>query len=172
MDTSDDGEPDDGRHEFDFIFGAWEIANRKLRDPGDRRCDDWMMFKTTSHTEPVLGGLSHLERIHAGPDTPHGPWEGLTLRQFDPRDRVWRIWWASTRKPGRLDPPLSGTFSDGVGVFTGEDTLDGVPIGVRFHWRHPGLGRAQWTQEFSWDDGASWHLNWVMDFRRITRLGG
>jgi hypothetical protein len=108
------------------------------------------VFETTSHTEPLWGGLSHLERIYAGPSAPRGPWEGLTLRRFDPRDGIWRIWWASTQNPGHLDPPLSGTFSDGVGVFTGADTLDGVPIGVRFHWRNPAPGRAQWTQEFSW----------------------
>jgi hypothetical protein len=158
--------PTDGRHDFDFIFGVWDIANRKRRDSTDRTCEDWVEFATTSRTEPVLGGLSHLERIHAGGGTPGGPWEGLTLRQYDPDDGRWRIWWASTRRPGHLDPPLTGGFTDGTGVFTGSDTLAGDPIELRFTWTNPEPGRARWTQELSWDRAGSWRLDWVMDFSR------
>jgi hypothetical protein len=164
-------EPVDGRHGFDFIFGRWDIHNRKRRDTADPACDDWVEFASTSRTEPIFGGLSHLERIEAGPGTPGGPWEGLTLRQYDPDAVVWRIWWASTRRPGHVDPPLSGTFTEGVGVFTGEDTLNGVPIHLRFTWSNPAADRARWTQEISWDVGASWRLDWVMDFSRVDTHG-
>lgn len=152
--------------DFDFIFGTWRIHNRKRRDSTDRTCEEWVEFASTSRTEPIFGGLSHLERIFAGPDTPGGPWEGLTLRQFDPTDAVWRIWWASTKRPGHVDPPLSGHFVDGVGTFTGEDTLDGRPIHLRFTWSAPGPDLARWTQEFSWDAGRTWRLDWVMEFSR------
>lgn len=154
------------QHDFDFIFGTWRIHNRKRRDSTDRTCEEWVEFASTSRTEPIFGGLSHLERIFAGPDTPGGPWEGLTLRQFDPTDAVWRIWWASTKRPGHVDPPLSGHFVDGVGTFTGEDTLDGRPIHLRFTWSAPGPDLARWTQEFSWDAGRTWRLDWVMEFSR------
>ena len=157
---------DDGRHDFDFIFGTWNIRNRKRRDATDPTCEEWVEFDTTSRTEPIFGGLSHLERIRAVGEVPGGPWEGLTLRQFDPQDQLWRIWWASTRRPGHVDPPLSGQFTDGVGVFRGDDTLDGVPIGLRFTWSSPEPDRARWTQEFSWDGGDTWRLDWVMDFSR------
>jgi hypothetical protein len=158
------GVDDDGRHDFDFIFGDWTIHNRKLRDIADPDCDEWVEFRSTSHTVPIFGGLTHLEHITSGPDAPGGAWEGLTLRQFDPADRVWRIWWASTRNPGHLDPPLSGRFENGTGVFIGDDSLGGQPIKLRFHWTSPAPGRARWTQEFSRDDGASWQLNWTMEF--------
>jgi hypothetical protein len=165
---------DDGRHDFDFIFGDWTIHNRKLRDVADPACDEWVEFATTSHAEPVFGGLAHFDHITSGPDAPGGPWEGLTLRQFDPRDRLWRIWWASTRNPGRLDPPLAGRFTDGTGTFTGEDTLAGEPINLRFYWTQPIPGRARWTQEFSYDAGNTWQLNWIMEFspRAAGRAGG
>jgi hypothetical protein len=157
---------DDGRHDFDFIFGAWTIRNRKLRDMTDRACDEWVEFTTTSHAEPIFGGLAHIDHITGGPDGPGGAWEGLTLRQFDPRERLWRIWWASTRNPGHLDPPLSGRFHGGVGAFAGQDMLAGQPIDVRFEWTNPAPDRARWTQEFSFDGGSSWQLNWTMDFQR------
>jgi hypothetical protein len=154
------------QQDFDFIFGTWAIHNRKRRDSTDPACDDWVEFQTTSRTEPVFGGLSHLERIHAGPDSPGGAWEGLTLRQWDPADALWRIWWASTRRPGHVDPPLSGRFEEGVGVFTGDDVLAGRPVRLRFTWTNPAPARARWTQELSWDDAESWRLDWVMDFSR------
>jgi len=159
----------DGRHDFDFIFGDWTIHNRKLRDMTDPACDEWIEFTTTSHAEPVFGGLAHVDHITSGPDAPGGAWEGLTLRQFDPRDGLWRIWWASTRNPGHLDPPLSGRFEEGIGVFTGDDSLFGRPIKLRFHWTSAAPGRARWTQEFSYDAGDTWQLNWIMEF---TAAGG
>jgi len=156
---------DDGRHDFDFIFGDWTIYNRKLREMTNPDCDEWVEFATTSHAEQIFGGgLAHFDHLTAGPDAPGGAWEGLTLRQFDPTDGLWRIWWASTRNPGHLDPPLSGRFTDGVGVFTGDDTLAGRPIKIRFHWTNPRPGQARWTQEFSYDEGKTWQLNWTMDF--------
>jgi hypothetical protein len=156
------------QHDFDFIFGTWQFHTRQRRDSTDPECDAWVEFETSSHTEPILGGLSHLEQIHAGPGSPGEPWEGMTLRQFDPVDDLWRIWWASTRRPGHLDPPLSGRFTDGVGVFTGRDTLAGRTIDLRFTWTQPSPGRARWTQELSWDGATTWRLDWVMDFSRAN----
>ncbi|PZS18334.1 MAG: hypothetical protein DLM57_06545 [Pseudonocardiales bacterium] len=154
----------DGRHDFDFIFGDWVIRNRKLHDVSDPDCTEWIAFDTTSHAEPILGGLANIERIVCGSHSPGGAWEGFTLRQFDPGQRRWRIWWASTKNPGRLDPPLSGRFHDGIGEFTGADTLAGRPIKVRFHWTIAASGKPRWTQAFSYDDGRTWQANWSMDF--------
>jgi hypothetical protein len=156
---------DDGRHDVDFIFGDWTIRNRKLLDAADLDCSEWIEFVTTSRVELMFDGLAHFERISAGPQTPEGPWEGFTLRQFDPRERQWRIWWASSRRPGHLDPPLTGQFRDGVGEFLGEDTLDGQPIEVRR--THPAPGQGSWSQEFSHDAGRTWRLNWTMDFSAV-----
>lgn len=166
MPSSTQDEADDGRHDFDFIFGDWEITNRKRRDSLDPQCEAWVEFASTSHTEPIFGGLSHLEHIHAGAEAPGGAWEGLTLRQLDPVDGVWRIWWSSSRRPGHVDPPLVGRFADGRGVFLGDDVLAGRPVGLRFTWSSPAPDRARWTQELSWDAGATWRLDWVMDFVR------
>jgi hypothetical protein len=156
----------DGRHDFDFIFGDWLIHNRKLTDMTDPACTEWVEFATTSHAEPIFGGLAHVDHITSGTDAPGGAWEGLTLRQFDPDERVWRIWWASTRNPGHLDPPLSGRFRDGVGIFAGDDVLAGQPIKIRFEWTCPAPGSARWAQEFSRDGGDTWQLTWTMEFRR------
>ena len=83
------------------------------------------------------------------------------------REELGDIWWSSTRAPGRLDPPLTGRFENGQGVFTTEDVLGGRPVNLRFEWTaDPDL--PVWRQLFSFDRGASWNLNWVMTLTRET----
>ncbi|NHC14660.1 hypothetical protein [Motilibacter deserti] len=147
--------------DFDFLLGRWQVHNRKLRDNTDPDCTEWVEFAATSEAVPVLHGIGNVDRMHV-PDPPDGePFEGLTLRLFDPAAGTWSIWWSSTRAPGRLDPPVVGRFTDGHGVFTGDDTLRGRPVRVSFEW-HAGPGCPTWRQSFSWDGGATWVLNWVM----------
>jgi len=157
----------DGRHDFDFIFGTWRVHNHKLRDAADRDCTDWVDFETRSHAEPILGGLAHTDRIVCGPGSPHGDWEGFTLRQFDPARRLWRIWWASTTGRGRLDEPVVGRFRDGEGRFECDDTLGGRNVNVRFDWTDITPSSARWEQSFSFDGGSTWDTNWTVQHTRV-----
>ena len=58
----------------------------------------------------------------------------MSFRFFDPTTRQWSIYWADSRRPGLLDPPVLGSFTGDTGVFEGDDTFDGRPIRVRFIW--------------------------------------
>jgi hypothetical protein len=97
---------DEGRCDFDSVFGRWQVYNRRLADITDPDCTTWVEFGATSYAEPILGGLGHIDRIWT--DAPPGgrPLEGFTLRLFDPGARLWRIWWAASSRPGHLDPRL------------------------------------------------------------------
>ncbi len=158
----------DGRHDFDFIFGRWQVHNRKLADVADPGCTQWVTFGAIAHAEPIFGGFGHTDRIWA--DAPAGgdPFEGLTLRQFDPQRNVWRIWWASSRRPGHLDPPVEGCWAHGRGTFFCDDTLKDRPVKVRFEWTNETPATARWEQAFSWDSGLTWQVNWIMELTRIT----
>ena len=80
---------------------------------------------------PILGGLGNEDEFR----TRHaGGFVGMSFRFFDPATRRWSIYWADSRRPGELDPPVFGTFSDDIGVFEGDDVFDGRPIKVRFIW--------------------------------------
>jgi hypothetical protein len=153
-----------GAHSFDFIHGSWTVRNRKLRDVTDPACDEWVEFDATSDVVPVLHGGGHVDRMEV-PEAPDGPgFEGLTLRLFDPAQDTWSIWWSSTRAPGRLDPPLVGRFTDGRGIFEGDDVVGGRPVRLRFQWTAGASPR--WQQEFSYDGGITWRENWRMTFSR------
>lgn len=147
------------------MYGSWLVHNRKLRDGTDPTCTEWVDFGATSEAFPVLQGGGHLDRMTVA-DAPDGaPFEGMTLRLFHPDADIWRIWWSSTRAPGQLDPPVVGRFTGGRGVFEGEDVVGGRPVRVRFEWRADETS-PRWQQEFSYDGGATWKLNWVMTFTR------
>jgi hypothetical protein len=154
-----------GGGDFDFIYGRWDVHHRKLRDVADPACDEWVEFDATSEAFPILHALGHIDRLYV-PDPPDGePFEGFTLRLFDPATAAWNIWWSSTRAPGRLDPPMVGRFTDGHGVFYGNDIVGAKEVMLRFDWQADPTTPI-WQQSFSHDAGATWKLNWVMTFSR------
>jgi hypothetical protein len=160
---------DDGRHDFDFLFGAWQIANRKrvnMLVPGD---DEWVEFDAASEARPILGGLGNVDTYRA-PDFPGRPgFEGFTFRMFEPDTALWRIWWASTAEPGQLDEPVVGRFEDdGIGRFECDDILHGVHVRVRFEWTVIDDDALRWEQFFSFDGRRTWDSNWVMNSTRIA----
>ena len=101
---------DTGAHDFDFVFGRWVVHNRKLRDNSDPTCEEWVEFDATSEAWPLLRTGCHTDRIEATAPTDGEPFEGVTFRLYDPAAGTWRIWWSSTRAPGRLDEPVVGRF--------------------------------------------------------------
>ncbi len=158
----------DDRTQFDFIFGRWQVRNRKLVDVADPNCEEWVEFDAVSEAFPVLDGLGHVDRMYVAEPSDGKPFEGFTLRLFDPASGTWRIYWSSTRAPGLLDPAVEGRFEDGHGTFQCEDEIAGRAVIVRFEWLTADPESPRWQQSFSYDGGQSWKLNWVMDLRRIS----
>lgn len=138
--------------DFDFLPGQWRIANRRLVNMMDPTCTEWEEFHASSEARAILGGQGNIDHFHVA----GGGYEGFSLRLFDPGEDVWRIWWASTARPGRLDPPVKGRFSDpGRARFECEDEIDGVPVLVRFDWSEITATSARWEQAFSFDGATA-----------------
>jgi hypothetical protein len=146
--------------DFDFLLGSWNVANRMLR----RRLagsDDWEEFAATAVVRPILDGLGNEDVFRTEHD---GGFVGMSFRFFDPEKRRWSIYWADSRRPGELDPPVVGCFEGDLGVFHGEDVHRGRPVLVRFTWSRGTTECPRWEQAFSDDGGRTWETNWVMDF--------
>ena len=151
-----------GVRDFDFWMGRWKVRNRRLRERL-AGCHDWDEFEATSTAWPILDGFGNEDEFRTDHD---GGFVGMSFRFFDPDTRQWSIYWADSRRPGVLDPPVLGRFHGDVGVFEGEDTYDGRPILVRFTWYGATSERPRWEQAFSDDGGATWETNWIMEFTR------
>ena len=151
---------DDGRNDFDFWIGSWKVHNRCLRERLEGS-DDWVEFDATVTARPLPGVLGNEDEFRTDHD---GGLVGMSFRFFDPETRTWSIYWADSRRPGKLDPPVHGSFNGEGGSFQGADTLRGRPILMRFNWSGVTTPTPRWEQAFSDDGGKSWETNWVMDF--------
>jgi hypothetical protein len=151
------------KHDFDFLFGSWTVHNKYLKGRLSHS-SEWMEFEAQSHVEPLLDGFGHLDRYSAVRDG--SPFEGITLRLFDPTTGDWSIHWADTGRARTLLPPMVGRFFGGVGEFFGDEIVDGRTVLCRFLWTRPTTHSAQWEQAFSEDGGKTWETNWIMTFTR------
>jgi hypothetical protein len=146
--------------DFDFFMGRWHVHNRRLRERL-AGAEEWEEFEATSVARPLLDGMGNEDEFRTDHE---GGMIGMSFRFFDPVTKDWSIYWADSRRPGVLDPPVFGSFADGIGVFEGTDTFDGRPILVRFTWSRVTTGAPRWEQAFSVDNGETWETNWIMDF--------
>ena len=102
----------DGSHDFDFQTGRWRIHNQRLKERL-KGCTEWETFEATQEARLLPGGLGNTDDFF----TEHWPgFVGMSLRLYSARTRKWSIYWASNRTDG-LEPPVVGSFENGVGVF-------------------------------------------------------
>jgi hypothetical protein len=150
--------------DFDFLVGRWRVAHRRLKTrlAGS---SDWETFDGTLENWPVLGGQGNVgDNLF---DRPSGPVRGVGLRAFDPASGDWLSWWLDGRAPSVIGAPLRGRFTDGVGVFRSEETVDGRRVLQRVVWSDITARSARWEQASSLD-GVDWEVNWISVFERTA----
>ena len=152
------------QNDFDFWVGKWRIHNKKLKRRLDD-CKEWVEFEATGETFKILHGFGNFDQYHATFDG--APFEGMTLRLFNPKTRLWSIYWADS-KVVVLDVPVTGSFDGGIGKFYTRDVWEGQPIIMQFQWDKTDSDRPAWSQAFSTDNGKTWEWNWYMTFSRQT----
>jgi hypothetical protein len=148
--------------DFDFFIGKWRVHNRKLK----KRlagCDEWTEFEATSECRKILNGFGNTDNFKT--DFDGRPFEGMTLRLFNPQTRLWSIYWADSNVV-TLDVPQVGSFEDRTGEFLARDVFEGKPIIVKFKWDATDPEKPVWSQAFSQDEGRTWEWNWTMTFTR------
>ena len=153
----------DGAKDFDFLQGRWLIHHRKLAERLVG-CQTWHEFRTPAANQLILGGLGNIDHCR----TESGDFfEGVSLRLFDKSSGFWRIYWTDTNG-ATLFPAVAGSFSGPIGVFSGHDRHNGIPVLVEFRWDKTNAEAPTWQQSFSADNGNSWEVNWYMRFARVS----
>ena len=147
--------PTSSSNDFNYLIGNWKLKNRKLKSRLTN-CTEWVEFESKVEMHQILGGNGNIDRYT---DTATGnPYEGIALRLFNSKTKLWSIYWADSNS-GTLDPPVVGSFENKIGHFFCKDTFNGKKIIVVFRWdvRNPNL--PVWSQAFSTDNGKTWEWN-------------
>ncbi len=158
--------PQSSPNDFDFLMGDWRVQHRRLKErlAGNH---EWIEFEGTLSARKTMGGAGNVDDNVL--EMPGGAYRAVGLRAFDPKTRLWAIWWLDGRMPeAPLDPPVRGSFENGVGTFYGDDTFNGKQIRIRFQWSRITPTTCHWEQAFSPDGGKTWETNWIMDFARVS----
>jgi len=145
-------------NDFDFYIGHWNIYNRKLKTRLND-CTEWIEFEAYQEMHTILNGIGNMDKFKTTIDGK--PFEGMTLRLFNPATRLWSIYWADSNK-AVLDPPVVGSFDNNIGEFHGNDIFNGKEIMVKFKWDKTDPGKPVWSQAFSDNKGKTWEWNWYM----------
>ena len=152
------------QNDFDFYVGKWKIDNRKLNTRLNN-CSTWTEFEAVGEMHKILFGLGNTDYFRATFDGK--PFEGMSLRLFNPATRLWSIYWADSNV-GVLDPPVVGSFEGNIGTFFTKDVFNNQDILVKFQWDKTDPDHPIWSQAFSPDHGVTWEWNWYMAHHRIA----
>ena len=149
-------------HDFDFLVGSWKIRNRRLKEflAG---CDEWDEFDATQNLSRILLGSANFDIFST--ELGGKPFEGFTLRLFDPGTRLWTIYWADSDAV-RLDSGKVGSFDGDIGEFFARDVFADKNIIVKFHWDKRNQEAPVWSAAYSDDEGRTWEWNWYAYFAR------
>ena len=150
-------------HDFDFLVGDWKLRNRKLKSRLTHS-DEWTEFESAVEMRQILGGMGNIDKyteLVSGK-----PYEGVALRLFNAKTKLWSIYWADSNS-GALDPPVVGSFANKVGHFFARDTYKGQNIIVVFRWDVRNPQRPIWSQAFSADEGKTWEWNSINVSERV-----
>ncbi len=151
-------------HDFDFLAGHWQVHNRKLKTRLNG-CTEWFEFNASQEMNLILNGIGNTDILKTTIDAK--PFEGMTLRLFNPLTKLWSIYWADSNM-GVLDPPVLGSFNNTIGTFYCNDVFNGKNILVKFNWDKTDPNNPVWSQAFSDDNGSIWEWNWYMYFTRAA----
>lgn len=149
-------------HGFDFAWGDWRTEISFLPDPF-ASSSHWVQIRGRVHVRKLWGGRANLEEIEA--TTAHGPFEGLTLRLYDPKAQQWNLYWANSND-SILAEPLIGSFKDGRGVFYNQDTYAGRTAFVRNVYFDVTGNSYRFEQALSIDGGKTWRTNFIAHVTR------
>jgi hypothetical protein len=152
------------KNDFDFLQGKWAVKNKKLKTRLDN-CTEWLEFNSELHMHKTLNGMGNIENFYATFDD--APFEGMAIRLFNPKTKLWKIYWVDTSACLMDENPVTGSFEAGIGKFYATDIFNETPILILYQWDATNRNEPIWSQAFSTDEGKTWEWNWVMNFTKI-----
>lgn len=151
------------QNDFDYLVGNWKLKDKKLKSRLTNSTE-WIEFESTVEMKKLLNGIGNMDIYRTTVDGK--PFEGIALRLFNPKTKLWSIYWADSNV-GVMDPPVVGSFEGNIGKFYCKDKFKGIDIIVLFHWDKTNPDYPIWSQAFSTDNGKTWEWNATNTSQRI-----
>lgn len=151
--------PEGKAGDFEFLAGEWKISHRRRKSRG---VEEWDEFEGEATCWTILGGVGSVEELRI----PARKFAGMGLRLLDVEKKVWNDYWVNGKSGVLTTPGQTGVFEDGVGTFTADDMDGDKPIKVKGVWDKITAKSCRWYQSVSWDGGATWEVNWWMEWVR------
>jgi hypothetical protein len=151
------------QNDFDYLMGNWVLKDRKLKSRLTNSTE-WIEFESTVEMRKLLNGIGNMDIYRTMVDGK--PFEGVALRLFNPKTKLWSIYWADSNA-GVMDPPVVGSFDGNIGRFYAKDKFKGKDIIVVFHWDKTDPEKPVWSQAFSPDNGKTWEVNATNTSHRV-----
>ncbi|MEP6677369.1 MAG: hypothetical protein ABJA78_19570 [Ferruginibacter sp.] len=152
------------KNDFDFLNGNHTVYHKKLKSRLKNN-NEWYEFEGTHSQELILNGGGNIEQQKMIDDDGK-PIEGTAIRLFNPKTKLWSIYWADSKNV-KLDPPVVGSFENKIAHFFTKDIFNNKKILVAFQWNARETAAPIWRQAFSDDNGQTWEWNWYMYFSKI-----
>jgi hypothetical protein len=154
-----------GLHDFDFLVGHWQVHHRKLKKRLVNS-HDWIEFEGTLFSQPLMGGYANVDDDVF--EVSGGTYRGLAPRSFDAKSGQWSIWWMDSRTPlAPMDPPVRGSFHNGVGTFLPTIPKAGSQSACDSYGPGSHPTSCHWEQAESTDGGKTWETDWIQDLKRV-----
>jgi hypothetical protein len=155
--------PTSSQNDFDYLVGKWALKDKKLKSRLTNN-NEWIEFESTVEMQKLLNGIGNMDIYRTTVDGK--PFEGVALRLFNPKTKLWSIYWADSNV-GVMDPPVVGSFNGNIGVFLCKDKYKGKDIIVAFIWDKTDAENPVWNQAFSPDNGKTWEVNATNTSHRV-----
>lgn len=151
-------------NDFDFLVGKWKVHNRRLNKILSGS-NDWTEFESELHMRKTLNGIGNVENYYA---TFGGkPFEGQAVRLFNPRTKLWTVYWMDSSWGTMDEHPVTGSFENGIGKLYAKDTYGDKEVISLYQWDATDPKHPKWAQALSDDGGKTWEWNWEMTLTRI-----
>ncbi len=148
--------------QFDFWLGDWQVHQRIRQSDGA-----WLSLPARTSVTREVEGCALLERWSGevqfpweGMGRPEPEW-GLSIRSYDAKEGVWRIFWMDTRHP-EFGDPFVGRFRGDRGEFLRDA---GEKSRTRIVFTREADGSVLWELAVA-NAANGWDTLWTMEMRR------
>src|SRR5690349_16259366 len=87
------------QHDFDFLAGKWTMDNKRLKTRLNK-CTEWVEYPSTSdNLGTLLNGIGNFDIYRTQYNqVNNATYEGITLRLFNPKTRLWSLYWVDSNQ--------------------------------------------------------------------------